>query len=202
MRLLVDSDIFCKLVAAGLFEDAAKLVGGDAPTVECLAALPHMLRKGRLRKQLGDEAADSMLKIAEALPVVPAPPSQMASLLTGRDDVDPGEVHLLSVAANEDVLLLTGDKRALKAVSSEPFIVSKLTGKVVSFEAILLALVHSKGDAFVRKRLRERLSTEKMVVSCFSDGNPSSASCLESYFKDLRQTVQPLILWAPEGGKP
>ena len=45
MRLLIDSDAFCKLAASGLLSDAAALFNGECGR---LPALPHMLRRGQL----------------------------------------------------------------------------------------------------------------------------------------------------------
>jgi hypothetical protein len=73
MRLLSDTDAFCKLSAIGLFRDAAKVLGGEPGEVARLPALPHMLRRSRgLRKQLGDTLADSLVSLAEAQPLVTA----------------------------------------------------------------------------------------------------------------------------------
>ena len=58
MRLLADTDILCKLAATGLLAGAASLLGGQAHAVERLPALPRMLRRGSLRKMLGEELAD------------------------------------------------------------------------------------------------------------------------------------------------
>ena len=57
-KLLVDTDAFCKLSVAGLLESAANVF--DTSLLECarLPALPHMLKRGALRKHYGDEHCD------------------------------------------------------------------------------------------------------------------------------------------------
>ena len=73
MKLLVDTDVFCKLGIAGLLDAAAQILGGDRSECRRLAALPHMLRKGRLRDRFGATACDALIPIAEAMPVIPKP---------------------------------------------------------------------------------------------------------------------------------
>jgi len=48
MRLLVDSDAFCKLAASDLLSDAAMLFDAELPDCGRLPALPYMLRRGGL----------------------------------------------------------------------------------------------------------------------------------------------------------
>lgn len=52
MRLLLDTDAFCKLGAAGVFDDALSLLGLSVSDCGRLPALPYMLRKGSLRKEV------------------------------------------------------------------------------------------------------------------------------------------------------
>lgn len=46
MNLLVDTDAFCKLGAAGLIEGATGVFGARLPDCGRPPALPHMLRRG------------------------------------------------------------------------------------------------------------------------------------------------------------
>lgn len=202
MRLLSDTDTFCKLSAIGLFKDAAKLLGGEPAEVARLPALPHMLRRGRgLRKQLGNALADSLAPLADAQPQVPTAPTEVAALLTGKNNIDVGEVQLLALAASDTLLLMSGDKRALLAVCNVSEVVPLLEGKVVCLEAILLALCRTLGVDRVRAAVAPHRNIDKVFQVCFSDGG-RPVNCLRSYMRDLQESVKPLVLWSPDGGAP
>ena len=203
MRLLADTDVLCKLMATGLLEAAADLLGAKASAVERLPALPHMLRRGKsLRRMLGDELANRLAPLAEALPQVPVPPPEVAALLAGKDNIDPGEVQLFAVTADEALLLLSGDKRALQAVAREDAVVSKLAGKIVCLEAILLALCKKLGSDAVRAAVRPQERLDKVFSICFAPGTRVPEECLGSYLRNLQSAVTPLVLWMPAGGAP
>src|SRR5688572_31331079 len=56
MRLLIDSDAFCKLAICELLDDAAAVLGASSAECGRLPALAFMLRKGNLRRKLGAKA--------------------------------------------------------------------------------------------------------------------------------------------------
>lgn len=200
MRLLSDTDAFCKLSAIGLFKDAAKLLGGEPGLVERLPALPHMLRKSRgLRKQLGDALADSLAPLADAQPPIPAASSAVAAMLTGKNNIDVGEVQLLALTANDTLLLMSGDKRALVAVSEVTQVVPMLAGKVVCLEAMMLALCKTLGVNQVLAAVAPHRHLDKVFQICFSEGG-TPMECLGSYMRALQESVKPLVLWSPDGG--
>lgn len=196
MRLLSDTDAFCKLSAIGLFKDAAKVLGGEPGEVALLPALPHMLRRSRgLRKQLGDTLADSLVSLAEAQPLVTAAPPEVAALLAGKNEIDVGEVQLLALAASESLLLISGDKRALAAVSKVAEVAPMLAGKLVCLEAMMLALCKTLGVERIRAAVAPHRRIDKVFQVCFSDGG-TPVECLGSYLRDLQESVKPLILWS------
>ncbi len=73
MRLLVDTDAFCKLAVGGVLHDAIALLGADLSECGRLPALPHMLRRGGLRKKFGPKACDALLPVANEVPVAIQP---------------------------------------------------------------------------------------------------------------------------------
>ena len=200
MRLLVDTDAFCKLTSSGLFAAAADLLGGKASTVERLPALPHMLRRGKLRKTLGDQLADHLLPLAEMLPVVPEAPSEFAGLLVGKDGIDVGEVQLFALTASDTLFLMSGDKRALRAIGREQAIVTSLARKIVCLEAILLGLCMKLGREVVRTAVGSHARLDQVFTVCFSPGTTVPEDCLGSYLRELQAAVHPLVLWMPKGG--
>jgi hypothetical protein len=50
MRVLLDTDAFCKLAVAEVLHDTLGLLGAEPGDCGRLAALPYMLQRGGLRK--------------------------------------------------------------------------------------------------------------------------------------------------------
>lgn len=197
MRLLLDSDAFCKFAAAGLFEAAAEAVGVSMLECARLAALPHMLRRGALRRRLGDPIADAILPLAAAVPVAPAASAAWADRLVGVSEIDPGEAQLLAVAAEQHLLLMTGDKRSLAAVRGVEGFLAALRGKIVLPEVVFLRLCELKGDDVVRRAVTTAGRIDVMLDVAFSPGNCAPRDALQSYVDDARRTLSPLELWQP-----
>ena len=196
-RLLIDTDAFCKLGTAGLLSDAFETLG--VHTSECgrLAALPYMLKGGRLRKTFGDVAADELANLAEGLPLAMQPSNCWLDPLAAEPSIDPGEAQLLALSAQRTLLLLTGDKRALYRVKDIPGYAVALDGNIVVLEAILAELCVQQGVDAIRSRVRPLMEVDIAVKVCFSDLNPFPVDGLLSYYRDLAANTEPLRLWRP-----
>lgn len=200
MRLLLDTDAFCKLAAGGLVGDAIGLLGVEQRHCGRLPALPHMLRKGRLRKSLGPEAADAMMPLAEALPALPPPSDALLDQLTPIEDIDPGEAQIFAAASERGLLVVSGDKRALRALKQIGAFLEPLAGRIVVLEAILLALCDQLGPDVLRRRVQPATRLDTMLQVCFSSGNPDPRDALLSYYRNCLAEMEPLILWDPQQG--
>lgn len=194
MNLLVDTDAFCKLGVAGLLDPSVRLLVGDG---ECarLPALPHMLRRGRLVQQYGAQACSALIPLANSMPVVPSAPDEWLTPLVTIPAIDAGEAQLFALAASESILLLSGDKRALRAVSAVPAFAEGLTGRVVVFEVVLLELCARLGAERIRDAVQPLMDADTAVKVCFSEGNPDPEAALRSYVGALEDEVGPLGLW-------
>lgn len=199
MRLLFDTDLFCKLGIAGLLDAALDVLGSSAAHCARLPALPHMLRRGRLPKLYGVERCAALAVRAESFPVIPTPSMRLLDALTGATDVDPGEAQLFAVAAELGLLLVTGDKRAVRVVTKIPAFRDTLAGRIVTFEAVLLSLCTRLGDGVIRDALHP-LAEDNVVRVCFSPKNASPADGLRSYVNSLNNELHPFVLWDPSGG--
>jgi hypothetical protein len=197
MRLLLDTDAFCKLGAGGLLQSAAAILGVAWPECLRLPALPQMLRRGRLWRSLGDALCADLLPLAEGLSAVSAAPSDYLDQLSNLTAVDPGEAQLLAHVAASGDLLLTGDKRALRVVKDLPGLTAALAGKIVLPEAILLALCIQSGDDQIRTAMAPALVLDTMLRTCFSAGNPAPRAGLASYWGCSVRELAPLVLWSP-----
>lgn len=199
MKLLFDTDAFCKLGISNLLHDVAQIFGATLQECGRLYALPFMLRKGALRKLYGGSASDALLSVVNAMPAFPDASITWLEKITGVVDIDPGEAQVVSLAAEHAWPFVSGDKRALKALKDINEFVPVLQGRVVTLEAILLALCDTMGQDHVRQRVLPLIGLDGMIAICFSPGNPSPTDALSSYFRDLQATLTPLQLWNPRG---
>jgi len=201
LRLLVDSDVFCKLGITGLLEPAAAIFGVSLAECGCLPALPYMLRRGKLTRMYGSPACAALVSLAESLSVAVATTTSLDKL-ANVERIDVGEAQIFSAVADLGVLALTGDKRALVAVARVPEFPQLLARKIATFEAVLLSLCGKLGDTAVREALKPILDKDQTVRVCFSSGNLEPRAGLRSYFEALKRDVVPLELWAPVEGDP
>jgi hypothetical protein len=200
MRLLLDTDAFCILAASGLLHDAVDLLGMDLAVCGRLPALPHMLRKGRLRRSFGDDVCDTLILIAHRIPKLEPPSDAWLDRLTLVYAIDPGEAQLFAAAAERGMMVISGDKRALGALKDVEEFVGALAGRIVVMEAMLLALCDRLGTEKVRRRVEPVMAVDTVVRVCFSSGNPNPAEALLSYYRDAVAAVAPLVLWEPPRG--
>lgn len=197
IKLLVDTDIFCKLGVAGLLRDALNIFGATPQQCGRLRALPHMLKKGRLPKRYGMPVCETLRPIAESMSIIPTPSDMWLDKLIGVEAIDVGEAQLLAAAAESETILFTGDKRALQSLKSLTDFTQVLDGKIVVLEAALLTLCHKIGTEEVRRHIVPLAALDKVVEICFSKNNHDPPQGLQSYYGQLAEDLTPLILWEP-----
>lgn len=200
MKLLIDTDAFCKLAVADLLREAVRVLGAELRECGRLPALPHMLRRGRLRRRYGEDACESMLNIVGNLPSVPQPTADWLDPLAPIQAIDPGEALILAAAAESGAMVVSGDKRALEALKDLEAHRDALAGRIVVLEALLLTLCRGLGTGTVRHRVRPLVALDRVVRVCFSSEGADPEEGLQSYLKDLQKVVSPLILWDPHSG--
>ena len=200
MRLLVDTDVFCKLAVGGMLENAVALFGANLSECGRLPALPHQLRRGSLRKSIGPRVCDSVIPVAEAVPIAVQASDVWLDKLTPIEAIDPGEAQIFAAAAEASLLVMTGDKRALRALKDVPGFAEALTRRIVVLEAILFALCDLLGPDELRLRLQPLTAADTMVKMCCSKGNPDPRDAFLSYYKSLAAELDPLVLWDPRQG--
>ena len=154
MRLVVDTDAFCKLAMGGLLHDALSLLGADLLECGRLPALPFMLRRGRLREVFGPDQCDALIPVADMVPVAIQPSDIWLDRLTPIQAIDPGEAQLFAAAAEAGLIVVSGDKRGLRALKDVPGFADALASRIVVLEAILLALCDRLGPEDVRQRVQ------------------------------------------------
>jgi len=172
MKLLVDTDAFCKLSMIGLLQDAIDILEVDITDCGKLAPLPYMLKKGKLRKTYGAAKCDDMLQIADGMPIMVQAADSWRDKLIPVQAIDTGEAQIFAAAAETGLLVITGDKRAIRALKNLNDFVVALAGRIIVLEAILIALCDQIGSDEVRKRAQVLIAHDKMFQNCFSPGTP------------------------------
>lgn len=195
LRLLIDTDAYCKLGVAGLLDDAVGIFGASIQECGRLPALPYMLKRGRLRSRLGDGASDRLLELAQMMPPVTQLDKGWLEALINVPAIDPGEAQLIAASAGYGSLLITGDKRALSSIRDIPGLPQTLNRQLVALEPILIELYHQIGSDIISERVQPLMRMDNAVQICFA--SPCPLSGLLSYFNDLKDEVYPLVLWQP-----
>jgi hypothetical protein len=154
-----------------------------------------------LRKTLGVAASDSIVTIAEGVSALSEPePEPWLVRLAGIVAIDPGEAQIFaSAAAEQESFVITGDKRALRALKDVEDFSAALEGRIAVMEAILIAVCDRIGPEEVRGRLRPVLALDGMIEICFANAGSDPKDGLRSYFDSLAAEVRPLVLWNPPG---
>lgn len=197
MRILIDTDMFCKLGVGSLLHDGIRLLGAGIADCARLAALPYMLRRGRLPRQYGTQACLDLLPLAAQMSTIPAAGSVWLDRLVPIQAINPGEAQLFAIAAERGSTVMTGDNAALQALKVIDGFPAALAGRIVSNVAILLALCEDLGPERVRRGVAALTSVDKTIRVCFSEGNPGPREALESYCRSLESELHPLVLWKP-----
>ena len=197
MELLVDTDIFYKLATGGLFCDALRLLGISLTECGRLPALPYMLRRGHVRRTIGPEMCDALMPIVDEIPVLIQPSNDWLDRLTPIHTIDPGEAQIFAVAAEYGMFVMSGDKRALRALRDVDGFPNALEDRIIVLEAVLIALCNDLGPQEVRQRVRPILDLDVTIRVCFSNLDTNPIEGLRSYFDHVSNELTPLVLWSP-----
>jgi len=150
--LLVDTDIFIILSAAGLLENVISLLAFDFAHTRRLPALEHQLRAGAsFKRKYPDTIREAALRLAQRISGLGEKPHDptLRQKLIACDGIDDGEALLFALLAEQkNWILATGDKRAITALATTPAlqdICDLIRGRIVCLETIVPALLNIKG---------------------------------------------------------
>ena len=96
--------------------------------------------------------------------------------------------------------VVTGDKRALRAIGHIEGLPEALDGRIWVLEAVLIVLCDEVGVETIRQRVAPLAAVDTTVGICFSPGSAEPRDGLLSYYTALATEVEPLVLRAPEKG--
>ena len=209
--LLVDSDLFILLSAAGVLGEFAASLGLALADVRRLDALPHQLRRGkRFAEKYPQDVRSSVLRDCDRTQAVTDRPENddFLQALADTPGIDVGEALLLATAAERPVYLLaSGDKRALRLVGARPelrAIRDALAGRILCLETALNALARRIGLPAVARAftpVRALNITLRVVFAAGESTQPDHfKEAVDSYLLDLEEDVGAGFLMHPEDG--
>lgn len=192
MLVFADNDILIKLAGSSLLERFLEALGNPAV---CIARTTRF----SLPKQAGRNIKDPtrVAKLCHWLDSV-SDAGQVQNLdlldrLSETPNIDSGESTLLASLCEcaDDSALITGDKRALRALLANqprlPEVFEKLSGSVYTLESSMLLLIEQYGFAEIDETMKARAVDDKVLNMAFGAGRNSehAKQCLSSSIRDV-----------------
>jgi hypothetical protein len=198
----VDNDIIVKLATFDLYDEALAALGvgyHEAFVLDTakfkLGAAGQQAGVEKAKRRLGDKVhqrvVDFLHKVHE---VKVAPPSPAHALLCGVPNIDPGEAILIAAAADEETsLLVTGDKKAVRAFAATgpcAPLVEALQGRFVCLEQILLRVMDRIGFQPLLQKVVPVMECDSSIRSAFGSGylaqEHNVRAALVAYVREVR----------------
>lgn len=213
MIYLSDNDIVEKLAICDLLDEALAAFDATRSDVLVIPTLKHRIGIGTPRpktvKRLGAEVAARLMEFIASVGEITDYSAQDHELLENLDEsveIDPGEIVLLSATGNRaEYLVLTGDKRWIRAVATCPEcaeIAKRIQGKVVCFEQVIRRIIDHAGFEIVRAKVVPVMNTcDTALRAAFGSGaratESNSVACLQSYITEIRNFPLDLLVASP-----
>lgn len=209
----IDNDIIKKLATFQRFNRTIAILGASTENLFILETAKYKfendwkkLQKGRVRTP--EERLvnyQEVLRISRSLPCISAEnvDQELFAELNSIKDID--EEALLtanlikSIEAGHSALLLTGDKRFLRALANAPLpnIQDALQHKLWCFEQLILKNIQVDGFEAVKEAIVPVKGCDKAMATVFGSGEKStrqnSLDTLKSYIDNLRANSGTLL---------
>ena len=205
----LDNDIIHKLVAFQLFEEAIAVLQIVKTDLRVLPTARFFFQAKRKQQiQYPDAVWAEVINLVAACSIIPEPSPEQAQasieetrqLEKFKHEIQAGEATLIVATRLEpDFLLLSGDKRCMKALAAVPEpIYQRLCGRVVCLEQIILKLILTLGFETVRDRILPMVDCDKTLKICFgysmSASEASVVAGLTSYISDIHEDAPALLM--------
>lgn len=204
----LDNDIIRKLIAFGLFEEAIALLQITKADLRVLSTTEFVFRRKQKKQKLHTpEVWTEIMALVESCATISETNYDLAEvdqLEQFKDDIHEGEATLILATRGEiDFLLLSGDKKFMKALAKIPdkTIYNRLCGRVICLEQFVLKLIEVKGFIWVKERvlpvLPER-DCDGALKACFGSGEQATEAnvreTLSSYIKEVTDAAPNLLM--------
>lgn len=204
-RLLMDNDALLKLARYDLLEESICVLDCGKENVFVLAAAKYALlpNNNRLKRCREEESALRLEKFLNTSTTLQtdAVNSEYMDKLNIVPAIDAGEAVLFAAgASNPNSLVLTGDKRALLALSGSNQLQSiseELAGRILTLEQLILRLIKTH-FVKVQENIRSKSDVDKALTIAFGVSAPSSLisvqEALSSYVTHLEKQTRELLI--------
>lgn len=187
-RLLTDNDALLKAAHWGLLDVMPLLVGGTWLDVACLPQFPPRVRRAEVKLFADPSVAHALATRLSQTVELPEPDATVLSALQAEPRIDAGELLLFgALAATPDAVLLTGDKRALRAVAHTDTMLL-CQHRVVCVEQFLSHALEHLGAPALVAQIRQWAPRDQTALAIFGrHGDKSEA--------DLREGLGSYLRW-------
>lgn len=203
-RLLVDVDAMCKLAHWQALELLPQVTGLPLARCETLPSCRFRALKaaekpdGRLFRSA--DAALAVVRVVDLFAEMPQPSSVHLATFEDVPGVDAGEAVLLAhLLGDANAVLLTGDKRALRALAAlPPSVRAPLARRILSVECFVKCVLDLVGIDELRARVCQWKDVDKAIAivmgSRCDQGEASVREGLQSYLGELASLCVPPLM--------
>lgn len=203
--VLMDNDVILKASCYDVVDEVVAILAGGSRAIHVLGVGRFVLERAIAKKKNISDRGRARDRLARLLGSVTAIEPDGDELVLAAEfeqaaqthglALDGGESQLLAVLIKRSAaLLLTGDKRAIRAI--EPLVTAsghgdQVAGRVACLEQVVVALISRHGAEAIRARICGERAVDTSLSICFSCSsvavNPQSIrEGLASYIKHLR----------------
>lgn len=200
--LVVDVDALCKLAHWNILPILPDLTGYVWGEIGTVSSLIHRAKRaisapdGEIfhSSDAARVAVDAILRMGDLEATSP----EILDALSGSNQIDPGEAVLLaSIADDPNGRFLTGDKRALRALSGLGC-APRFAGKILLVEHILWDSLESKGRDWVLQNVCPFRNIDKAITMILGSRCDASVANLtdgiRSYINEIAALHNPSLL--------
>jgi hypothetical protein len=197
-RLLMDNDALLKAAHWGLLDIVPSLVVSTWGETACLPTFPPRVRRAE-PKLFSDASVAKALEMRLAMTApLPEPDVSVLSVLQSEPGIDAGELLLFgALAATPAALLLTGDKRALRAVALTD-VQARFQNRVVCVEQLMSHALDKLGVVAIVEQVRRWTPRDQTALAIFGrQGGKSEADLREglaSYLRSIDKETNGLLV--------
>ena len=196
MIVLSDNDILHKLSVCDLFDEFLAYMQVPAKSIVILPTCIYKLRTVLKSDPHSLARLEKFCKSVTTLDDDSIETSVLEAIMAS--GADAGEAILAAkVATTPGAYLVTGDKRAIKALSTLPpgTVRSALAGRILCFEELILGIVQSYGFATIAPKLIAGIACDGVLRMAVGPGRTEdhARSCLLSFANELRTNSAHLL---------